>query len=227
MEKKEERPTRKPVRIHKKKIDKQLYWVIGVMIGLIMIFLVANYFFKNINSFTYEGLAFTKEKFGEIPVYHHYYYYTDKNNPDNTIKYNLYLRHDPRYNPVSIDADEILFSQDMYNYISINGTGLTECEYSSAAIASLTSFLTNNQLPVKGSTVDYELANQTGIEYVTCETNPENPVMIIQSGNETKIVKTGNNCYEITASSCEIMQAVEKFEIEALLDARERASSLN
>ena len=115
---------------------------------------------------------------------------------------------------------EIIFPKDKDVYLSINGTGLTQCKYSSTAINSLSTFLTNNLLTVKGATPDKTEAEKNNIRYASCESMPENPVIIIQAGNETKVEKKQDNCYIISISNCEALEAVERFEVQAILDAK-------
>src|SRR3989338_8019577 len=120
-----------------KKPDKnrEIYWVIGVMAAMILILTLAPMIFRSINTFTvYDSLTFTKERYDEIPVYHYYYYFTDDDGQQ--YQYNLYLRIDPRENHVPVQG-EIIFPKDKDVYLSINGTGLTQCKYSSTAINSL------------------------------------------------------------------------------------------
>src|SRR3989344_4418394 len=99
---------------------KQLYWIIGVMTALILLFILISAGIQSTKNFDYYGLAFTKEKFGEIPVYHYYRFY--ESGDGQTIKHNLYLRTDPRKNDVPIQGG-IAFPKDSEVYISINSTG--------------------------------------------------------------------------------------------------------
>jgi len=45
--------------------------------------------------------------------------------------------------------------------------------------------------------------------------------VMVAAGDETKIEKSGN-CYDIRVANCEILQALEKFEVQALVDAKNR-----
>ena len=55
--------------------NKELYWILSVMAILLIVLLFASSIFKSFNTFKYHGLVFTKERFGQIPVFHHYYYF--------------------------------------------------------------------------------------------------------------------------------------------------------
>jgi len=228
----------------KKKEDKQLYYIIGTMAGLIIVFLVAHSIFQGLRTFEYQGLTFTKEKFGNIPLYY-YYYYTNPSHAtgsaiaENPRMINVYLRYDPRENDIPVTG-EIEFPRGKFIYVTLNSTGLTECKYSTLALGGLSSFLNQNGFTLKAGVFDEEEAKSEGLDYITCEKHPDNPTILIQSGDETSIerksVKTISssggkiigesteytNCYVITVANCEILQATEKFIVQSLIDARAR-----
>ncbi len=199
-------------------INNKNEWIVGAIAVLAAVFFIMYFFFSNYGKFDYNGLEFREEKVGKIPVYRYSYYF---NESGQTYKYNLYLRQDPRKNDVPVTG-EIEFARAKITYISINSTGLTGCEDSSIAISSLSSFLINNLISVKGATPDQSEAEMNNQRYATCEIYPDNPVVLIQSGEETEIVRKNQNCYIITASQCEILDAIEKFEVQAILDAKSR-----
>ena len=116
---------------------------------------------------------------------------------------------------------EIIYTDKVTTYISINGTGLTKCNYSLVSIATLTNFLVNSNVNVKGGTPDKEEAEMNNQSYITCDKYPFGNVITIQSGNETRVTKTKENCYEIVAANCEILPAVEKFIVQSIIDARD------
>ncbi len=201
---------------------KEIYVILWVMAGLFALLFIGVAFFRSINSFEYEGLTFTKERFGEIPVFHYYYYINNPITGKAVAKYNLYLRNDPRENNVPIEGEIKFLTPERYTYISINGTGLTECPQSSLAIGNLAAFLTNNQLSVKGASAEPDVAERDKTLYINCDNTKDRVVILFQSGNETKIEKEGDMCHIVTVSNCEILKAVEKFELQSLLDARKQ-----
>jgi hypothetical protein len=200
---------------------KEIYWILGVMVLCVLLFVGVYQLFKGVNSFDYKGMHFTKEMFGQIPVYHYYYVFNITNGKQTQlVKYNLFLRNDPRKNEVPIEG-EIAFSKDVVNYISVDGFGFEECPQANLAVAGLASFLTNNMLKVKGATPRLIQAQASNVTYATCETNPNDVVILIKAANETKITKQ-NNCYQIDVANCEILPATEKFEVQSILDAKAR-----
>ena len=218
------------------------------MIGLILLFLLAHSLFQSLKTFEYQGLKFTKEKFGNIPLYY-YYYYT---NPDyatgNVVSgegprmINLYLRHDPRTNKVPVEGD-LEFERGKPVYVTLNAEGLTECPYSTLALAGLASFFSQNGFELKAGVSDKAEAEKDNLDYITCEQYPDNAVILVKSGDETSIKRktktvytavegklTGEsveytNCYTITVANCEILQATEKFMTHSIIDAKARGSS--
>lgn len=209
----------------KKSYSKEIYSVLIAMAILVVVFFISYYSFASLNKFEYQGITFTKEKFGEIPVYHYYYFYEHN---DGQYKYNLYLQRDPRNNFVPITGNaisqEIIFPISEQVYISIAPEGLVGCEYGSTGIATLSSFLTDNQIKVKGASSDKEQAEANNLKYITCDTNPNDIVIMMRGGKETRIIKESNSCYIIEINNCQVMEAVEKFELQAVLDARDRSN---
>ncbi len=210
---------KKEISINSKSQDKELKIIIISMIGLIAIFLLTAWFFDSLKDFEYQGLKFTKERFGEIPVFHYTYSY--KNLEGSLIKYNLYLRKDPRKNNVPVEG-EIVFPIGGYVYMTINSTGLLQCENALRDYAGLASFLSDNSLPIKSATVDKAEAEANNQDFADCSTYPENVVILTSAGSETKILKE-NMCYKITINNCEFLDAMEKFKVQAAIDARARA----
>ena len=202
---------------------KQLFWALGMMASLVILFLISYAAFNRIGKFEYEGLTFTKEKFGEIPVFHYYYFFDNKGEK---YMYNLFLRNDPRKNTVSITGkavdDGIIFDSKKTTYISIDPEGLIGCKYTTVGISSLTSFLKDNKITVKGATPNYEQAELNNVEYITCAGNINNDVIILKGGNETRVVRDSENCHIIEIANCEVLEAIEKFEVQAILDAKEK-----
>lgn len=203
--------------------NKELYWVLAGMLVILAVLLVSSSIFRSFNHFTYKGLSFTKEKFGEIPVYHYYYYFTNESSKQQ-YQYNLYLRDDPRKNNVSVQGN-IEYPYGNTIYVSINGTDLTGCPMASRDIGTLSAFLVNNLLPIKAGTPNREEAKASNLTYIDCSTNPNNVVIKIQSGSETKITEQ-NNCYIISISNCQTTDAIEKFEVQSILDAKARAKAI-
>ncbi|MAG77642.1 MAG: hypothetical protein CL811_12880 [Colwelliaceae bacterium] len=202
-----------------KKDKKQLYWILGAVIILVAVFYMSSAFFKNLSQVEYEGLVFAKEKFGEIPVFHYYYYFNGDNG--DVIKYNLYLRNDPSKNKVPITGSAI-FERGEIVYLSIDDTDLQQCEYASVGISSLAQFLSGNLLELRSAVQDPVVAEENNLRHVTCETNPNNKVILFQAGEETRVDRD-DLCHTISINNCEVLEAIEKYQVQSVVEARERA----
>ena len=211
--------TKEEIEIRNKKQKKELFWILGLMAAAVVIFLIANSAFKEANQFEYQGLSFTKEKIGEIPIFHYYFYFTDKTG--GMVRYNLYLRNDPRKNIVPFIGEPISLYDDVNTYVSINSTGLQACELSAIAISSLGNFLTESSVLVRSATPDEQEAESKNLQYATCESLPSNTVLLIQSADKTEIIHEGN-CYTLNIANCEILESIEKFEVQAIIDAKSK-----
>jgi len=212
----------KQLGIYNYKKNRELVWIVGFMILLLVALFATSSIVKSFNHFNYKTLSFTKEKFGEISVYHYYYYFS-KNGKQ--YQHNLYLRLDPRKNNIPISG-ETEFYEDTKVFIGINGTGLTGCGNASRDIGSLSSFFVNNLITIKAGTLNKWETNGTNMSYVDCSLYPNNPVIRLFAGNETKIYREEkSNCYNIEISNCNTLAAIEKFEVQSVLDAKTRAKA--
>ena len=131
--------------------------------------------------------------------------------------FNVDFRSDPRkLNDVNVSVGgRIDFISQNKTYISYN---ITPCEDNALAGANLGFFLADFKIDYKAGLddIDYKNLNLTNVPYVNCQTNPGSTVLHISNGNENSIVKTSNNCYELTFKNCEILKVTEKFELELL-----------
>jgi hypothetical protein len=212
------------------KADKELFWVLGVMVGLILVFLISSAIFKDLKNFKYEGLAFSKEMFGDIPLYKHVYM-TDKRMASTTgavigsdevrSAVTVLLRNDPRENNILVEGKIEYPPREKFVYITFNSSGIL-CEYSNVAIASLGTFFNQNGFRARAGSADEADAKANNLTYVTCENKPDNMVIFFQAGSETSITRN-ENCYIITVANCEILPATEKFIVQSVIDAKENA----
>jgi hypothetical protein len=200
-----------------RKLEKELLGIFGFLAIIVIVFLIASAYFKSLNTFEYQKLTFTKEKLGEIPLFHHTYYIRTASGQ--IAKYNFYLRNDPRYNNVSISGKSNLLNPGSVVYLSVNSDGLQECRYSQLAVGTISSFLSDNQMKVIAGNLDFWQAGARKDLWATCENKPGNRVVEILKGNETKVTME-NNCYRVQVSNCQILEAIEKLETQSLIDAR-------
>lgn len=205
------------------KIDKNLkkYAPLLIWIGIFAVIFVVFYLaFHNLGKIKYEGLTFTREKYGEIIIYH-YYYFTELANGQ-MRKVDILLRGNPAESNVSMDG-EIIYPQGKTVYLSINNSGLNECKYSQIALAEFSIFIANNGIVLKAGTPDKEEAGAKNQTYITCENHPSSMVISLMSGNESKIEQVSGSCYNAEVANCEILPVMEKFIVQSMIDAKKAA----
>ncbi|MEK6811055.1 MAG: hypothetical protein AABX96_00945 [Nanoarchaeota archaeon] len=201
-----------------RKIEKELLGILIFLAVLVVVFIMATTYFKSLNYFEYGGLTFSKKRVGDIQLFHHSYYI--KNQAGKIIQYNLYLRNDPRYNNISIEGiPSKLLSPGKVAYLSVNSEGLQECKYGPLSVATISSFMSDNQMRVVAGNLDFWQAGARRDKWVTCENQPGNRVVEILKGNETKVT-IGGNCYRIEVTDCQILEAVERLIVQSIVDAR-------
>jgi hypothetical protein len=204
-------------------LEKDLLKIIGFIAVLIVIYWLASTYFQSLNHFNYRGLEFTKERFDKLTVYHYYYYF--KNKVGQAIQYNLYLRNDPRTNNVTVEGDKVLF-ENAYAYITFDSTYPSGCQDSTQAVVDLGLFLSQNQIKVFNGLMNKTEADMTNQSYFTCTTLPDSAEVIeLKGGRETKI-RAQDNCNEIIIGpDCRVQEAIEKFKLESLINARNVSTS--
>jgi hypothetical protein len=202
------------------KEKKQAQYIYGIIfvVALIGAFLITFLIFRNVGTLNYEGLTFTKERIGQITVYHYYYLYEDKRGQ--LVQNNIYLRNNPKDNDVPVYGDNITYLSNKFTFLSINASSLENCSQSSIAIAELAAFLANGGINVRGATLENNSISNSTL-YATCKGYPVNPVIQLNRGNTTEI-NSKLLCYDIRFARCEdVLPAVEKFIIQSIIDAKE------
>ena len=187
---------------------------------LVVLYFIAGMYFRSLNQFTFNGLAFTKEKYGELPVYHYYYYFNDK--AGRPVQYNVFLQHDPRTNNISTRGDPVLFEQSQI-YITFGDSYPSSCRGSSAAVFDLTLFLSQNKMAVMTGLTNESTAKASEKEFYSCNKQPSSSEVIEFLGGERTEIVVEDNCHRIyVGPECRMQEAIEKFKIESLINARQR-----
>ena len=194
-----------------RKVPLWVWWVLVLVFGAFIFQAV----FTSLSTIEYKGMTFTHEKMGEINFYHYTYYI------DPTTKYNLYLRGDPRKNMIPIQ-ENITFPSTKVD-ISVNTTGLASCEDSQVGIGQLSLFLAQNKLSIESASPDPVLAQQFNVTYASCVARTGATILVVQEGPTSEILSTGDGCYTLQVAHCEVIPVVEKFIINALIEARKRS----
>jgi len=217
LEKEDDKDKEKPS--VKKKQNKQIMWAIILMASIILIIVLVPYITTNyVNQFVYLNLDFQKTKLGELTFYSTMVPIVDS---DSQIvnSYTMNFRNHPKelekieFSRTHQDVDYVYFKKDEAVYISLNPE-IETCEDTGIAMIPFAGFLRDFAKQEVASAVnDEDYAKNLNLSYVTCENSPNNTVLYLKEGEETKIIKTATNCYELTYNDCEIVEIIERFEL--------------
>ncbi|GEM_PF-1546070 len=209
-----------------RKIEKEILYIVGFFVFLVIVFFVSSAIFKKIGQVEYEGLTFTKERIGKLEFYKYSYNFPNKDKQ--IVQYDLFLRKNPKENNIALEGNNtIKFKSFLYSpiaYITIKTAHLKQCEDSLLAIGTLSQFLSTNNIEVRSGNMDYVESLIHGHNYVTCENKKASNVNVFQimksNETQTKIILE-DKCYTIlVGDDCRIQDAVEKLQIKMILDAK-------
>jgi hypothetical protein len=178
---------------------KQLKIILGVLGGLILVFVLIIVFYNLSGNVKYDNVKFQKENYCDskpcLTVYH-----TSlplySSNGSHTADYNFYIRTNPK------ELKEIPFEGNLVlkRGYTMNITDEFNCEGDGTiAFANLVQ--------------QYQIANIVYIndENASCDSLSRYDYYEFHKGNETRIVQRGNqSCYDIYVNNCEILPATEK-----------------
>jgi hypothetical protein len=204
-----------------RKLEKEIITALIFMAVIVGVYLLASSYFKSLNYIDYHGLTFSKQRATtNLTVYHHQYYL--KTASGKLIQYNLYLRNDPNELEAKIPVigDEVVLNPKQPVYFTINSSYLNSCTFSTLSVATMSSYLADNQFKVVRGDMNFWTADGPSGEWVTCERKPASKVIELYRSNKTEVVLNGN-CYELRVATCEdVLPTVERFISESVLDAR-------
>ena len=158
-------------------------------------------------SFEYVGSKFTKIKYGELELYHVVFPLYQSITGQHVADFNLYLRNDPR------TLENIPFPEDFQLTRTLVLTGdadKIECADNGIAFGNLANAFKNVwQVPV--------IAN-TSLKCDPLKDSKET-YLILKEANETKIEKTGKQCYTLSVSNCAVLNVTERFLVGSIAKA--------
>ena len=202
-----------------RKIEKQIAKIFGFLVLLVIIYLVTAAYFKSLNHFTYEGLSFSKERYGSRDVYHYYYFIPVAGGKP--LQYNLYLKFDPRENDVPLEGDKVLFQKQRI-FVTLDTNYPENCSDNLGGIVDLNQFLNHNQFEVVSGIMNESYAAENNKRYVTCENSSAKDEIIELFGSNRTAISIEGNCHRIAIGpECRIEEAIEKFKLQSVIDARE------
>ena len=203
----------------KQKQTRQLIWAIVLMVSILaIVILVPLIKYQFINKFVYAKLDFQKTQAGDMVFYSTRIPVGDRYG-DIIGSFFINFRNDPRKLEdieVKKTTSTPIFKRDRVVYIS---TGKMErnCQDGTAAVLTLSGFLKQFALMnVSGAISNKEIAEENGIPHINCYNTPDNTVINIVEGSETKINQGNPNCYDLVFKDCEVMEVTEKFLLEII-----------
>jgi hypothetical protein len=176
----------------------------------------------NADNIEVEGIKFTKSPLGELMFYKANYPVIGFSvmGPLLAGYREILFRNDPRTLrniPVNTSFGLKLVPEGKV-YVTID-KNMRACKENGLAMIDLGRFLTVAGYNVKGAINDPFYSNDTQkTPYVTCETHPENTVILVKGGSQSKIEQTAPNCYELSFAYCEISRVGERFQMEVFKD---------
>lgn len=197
---------------------RQLIWFFVVVALVFASFLVPYFYLQGLKSFSYGGVDWVLEEYEQFDIYHSEFPALNAEN----YKYNLFLRNDPRENNVSVDGSFKEFK--IGGFVSISPE-VDMCRGDvSRVMLDLGSFLELGLgvQKVWAATSSFEVHNETGRAYATCNTKYRTVIMIEKG--EPEVIQSSENpfCYTIRVRDCEDIEPVEKFMIEVIRAFRDK-----
>ncbi len=198
------------------KENKQLIGFILVIILFFAAFIGPYLFIQSQKTFTYAGVAWQTEQYGEETLFHTRFGKCYKGVCNGA--HNTYLKTDPRKNNIPVDIGplslypEIIISQSPEVLECYKQILVTDALYQITAVFP---FIKNKTIAITNET----LAKEIKKDYATCENKPEETTIIqVQLGEESKITsKPEDDCYFITIKNCDDnLLVAESFILEAI-----------
>ena len=205
--------------------ERQTKIVVIAMIVLIILILIFYWIIRASQKFEYHGLEFYKEKEGSITYYKSLLGYISSSGKN--IPFILKLRNDPR------DLDEM----PVESKIALKKEVILSLDPKIGNCSDIYSTLVDFGMTLNGfsrkattASIDIKYAEENGIPYADCKSNPDKTVIIMKQSNETKIyaeegssegiVVVGGDdfqstesigCYIIEISDCQVRESFERF----------------
>lgn len=202
------------------------YTYLGIAILAVVILLYFGFLYmQSVKFIDYNGLKFEKTQTGSIVLY------TTKipamDYATNKLSYlTIDFRSDPRtLDNIPVNIQQYLFKTSNITYISFENSNHTY-EDGTLAAANLGRFLNILMLNVKSAMSDKSFRNNTNLPYVTCNTNPNNTVIMLYEGSKSSISQVSENCYILVYTNKDILRVTEKFQlsiIEKIMDGTGQA----
>jgi hypothetical protein len=189
--------------------EKTLIWMF-VWVAIVFVIVIGGYFASvQMKKFTYAGIQFNKEKYGDLNLFHGRFpvIYQGKL----YSYYNFYLRTDPRTNNISVNT-EIILSKNVSVSLEKNAS---KCLTVMGAQMEFGKFV--GVFPwveqVNSGVFDKDIANATDLTRITCDDASFDQSVYIVRASETASIEAGEkpNCFYLNVGNCQNIETVERF----------------
>tara|TARA_Y100000310_G_scaffold76463_1_gene72952 strand:+ start:5313 stop:6092 length:780 start_codon:yes stop_codon:yes gene_type:complete len=187
-----------------------------LVIGLVVVVIgmvVVGWVISESKKVDYIGLTFTKENFGQIPIYTTQLSgMTIKGNP---LDFKLALRDNPKESEVPFVGNLKLDGErDLYLSVDME-SGVYEC--GSDALINFGYFMGGLEYNLQTAVTSKEAAEEYDKPMVVCDNTNGATVFVLTSGEESRIVQQGSDdCYVLEVNDCELSSVMERLEIATL-----------
>ena len=188
-------------------------WLVIGLIGIVASLFIFGWVLSESRKVDYIGLTFTKENFGQIPIYTSPLSGKTVNGDD--INFKIALRNNPKNSKIPI-VGNLYYDEDRQVYLTIDlDSGVDQC--TSESLVGLGQFMDAMGFDIQTGLTSKEKAKEFGKPYVVCENTNGATVLVLTTGNKSEIVQQGNDdCYVLSVNNCELTEVVEKLEIGTL-----------
>ena len=190
--------------------NKQLIIFFAIMLILLGGFLAGYLYVRQLSQFSYAGVDFERGKAGEVVYYHGIVQMPATQQGGSRLRFNLFLRLDPRKNKVAINTDEFALSQ----HVTIAfDPEIGKCDKMVVAHSNMEQFF--QSFPwvavVSGASTNQSYAEERELAFANCESaTPGRTIVMARVAEENSIEKEGN-CYVLNVRNCEYLKVSERF----------------
>ncbi len=197
----EKTPKKEQIKAENKILRNFLIGICVLALGILLIYII----FQAMTSFEYQGVEFKVVNEGDLVFYNTEFPLFNQNG-EHIADYNFYIRKDPRkLDEIPFEGGDLVLAKTLAlqseEEFHCDGDGII-------AIANLVKL--------------YQILNINVVrdENATCDSLGRYTLIRLKSGNETKVEKIGNSCYNIVINDCEILEGTERMMLETFIQIK-------
>ena len=154
-------------------------WLVIGLVGIVASLFIFGWILSESKKVDYIGLTFTKENFGQIPIYTSPL--SGKTVYGEDINFKIALRNNPQDSKIPI-VGNLYYDSDRQVYLTIDlDSGVDKC--SSESLVGLGQFMDAMGFDIQTGLTSKEKAKEYGKPYVICENTNGATVLVLTTGN--------------------------------------------